>query len=226
MTAPATTDSEHEEVPAALDEGGRAPARRYGVLALAAMLVVGLLLGYAGGLFTPRLTRPGDASVEAGFARDMTTHHSQAVEMSLTAYRSATLPEVRQIAVDIATGQQGEIGAMQTWLRGWDLSPTGSQPPMSWMPDGADALKNRNGLMPGMASPQEMAALRNAQGIEVDRQFLALMINHHLGGVHMIDGVLGETDNAEVLRVARTMKATQQTELNNLRQLQAKAAKS
>ncbi|MEU0551536.1 DUF305 domain-containing protein [Micromonospora sp. NPDC005979] len=220
MTAPTTTDSEYDETQAAPDEDGRAPARRYGVLALAALLVVGLLLGYAGGLLTPRLTRPGDASVEAGFARDMTTHHTQAVEMSLIAYRSATLPEVRQIAVDIATGQQGEIGAMQTWLREWGLSPTGSQPPMSWMSDGA-AVKD--GLMPGMATPQQMAALRDAKGIEVDRQFLTLMYNHHLGGIHMIDAALAETDNAEVVRVAETMKSTQQSELNNLRQLQAQA---
>ncbi|MET8529921.1 DUF305 domain-containing protein [Micromonospora sp. NPDC005172] len=220
MTAPTTTDSEYDEAEAALQEGGRAPARRYGVLALAALLVVGLLLGYAGGLLTPRLTRPGDASVEAGFARDMTTHHTQAVEMSLIAYRSATLPEVRQIAVDIATGQQGEIGAMQTWLREWGLSPTGSQPPMSWMSDGA-AVKD--GLMPGMATPQQMAALRDAKGVEVDRQFLTLMYNHHLGGIHMIDAALAETDNAEVVRVAETMKTTQQSELNNLRQLQTQA---
>ncbi|WP_410811663.1 DUF305 domain-containing protein [Micromonospora sp. 067-2] len=221
MTAPAaTTDSEHDEETAAPDRGGRAPAGRYGLLALAAMLVVGLLLGYAGGLLTPGLTRPGDDSVEAGFARDMTTHHAQAVEMSLLAYRSATLPEVRQIAVDIATGQQGEIGAMQTWLREWKLSPTGSTPPMSWMSDGATV---KDGLMPGMATPQQMAALRDAKGIEVDRQFLDLMINHHLGGIHMIDAALDETDNAEVLRVAQTMKSTQQSELNNLRQLQEQA---
>ncbi|WP_433263858.1 DUF305 domain-containing protein [Micromonospora vinacea] len=220
MTAPATTDSEYDEIPAAPDEGRRAPASRYGVVALAIMLVVGLLLGYAGGLLTPRLTRPGDASVEAGFARDMTTHHAQAVEMSLIAYRSATLPEVRQIAVDIATGQQGEIGAMQTWLREWGLSPTASKPPMSWMSDGATV---KDGLMPGMATPQQMTALRDAQGIEVDRQFLTLMYAHHLGGIHMIDAALDATDNAEVVRVAKTMKATQQTELNNLRQLQAQA---
>ncbi|NJC10313.1 uncharacterized protein (DUF305 family) [Micromonospora profundi] len=220
MTAPTTTDSEHDEAPAFPDDAGRASARRYGVGVLAIMLVVGLLLGYAGGLLTPQLTQPGDASVEAGFARDMTTHHTQAVEMSLTAYRSATLPAVRQMAVDIATGQQGEIGAMQTWLREWGLSPTGTERPMAWMSDGVTV---KDGLMPGMATPQQMAALRDAQGIEVDRQFLALMINHHLGGIHMIDAVLDETGNDEVLRVARTMKSTQQTELNNLRQLQAQA---
>lgn len=52
MTAPATTDSEHDDVVAAPDEGGPAPARRYGLAALAIMVVVGLLLGYAGGLLT------------------------------------------------------------------------------------------------------------------------------------------------------------------------------
>ena len=182
---------------------------------------MGLLLGYAGGLLTPRLTRPGDASVEAGFARDMTTHHAQAVEMSLIAYRSATLPEVRQIAVDIATGQQGEIGAMQTWLRDWGLEPDRVDS-RRWRgcPTGPPV---KDGLMPGMATPQQMAALRDAKGIEVDRQFLTLMYDHHLGGIHMIDAALGETDNDEVLRVAQTMKTTQQTELNNLRQLQAQA---
>ena len=37
------------------------------------------------------------------------------------------------------------------------------------------------------------------------------MIQHHLGGIHMVDGLLDETDNAEVVRVAQTMKNTQQT---------------
>ena len=54
-------------------------------------------------------------------------------------------------------------------------------------------------------------------------QFLTLMRQHHLGGIHMVDAALGATDNAEVVRVANTMKNTQQTELNNLRQLQAQA---
>ncbi|MET7469826.1 DUF305 domain-containing protein [Micromonospora sp. NPDC005686] len=219
MNATDTTDVEPAAAPD-VDQDVHVP-RRFGALALTVTLVVGLLLGYAGGFLTPQLTRPGDNSAEAGFARDMTTHHSQAVEMSLTAYRSATLPGVRQIAVDIATGQQGEIGAMQTWLREWGLSPTGSEPPMSWMPDGRASM--RDGLMPGMASSAAMKQLREAQGIEVDRQFLALMIEHHLGGIHMADAILKASDNSEVVRVAGTMKATQQNELNSLLDLQRQA---
>ncbi|GAA3768666.1 DUF305 domain-containing protein [Micromonospora maritima] len=220
MNATGTTDRETATAPE-VDQGEARLPRRFGVLALAVILVVGLLLGYAGGFLTPQLTRPGDSSPEAGFARDMTTHHSQAVEMSLTAYRSATLPGVRQIAVDIATGQQGEIGAMQTWLREWNLSPTGSEPPMSWMPDGRASM--RDGLMPGMATSDQMKQLREAQGIAVDQQFLSLMIDHHLGGIHMVDAVLKVTDDPEVVRVASTMKATQQNELNSLLDLQRQA---
>jgi uncharacterized protein (DUF305 family) len=195
-------------------EGEREAPRGYGTLALALAIVVGLLLGYAGGLLTPRLTRPGDSSVEAGFARDMTTHHTQAVDMGLIAFQRGQDGEVRTIGGDIATSQQGDIGTMQTWLRLWGLDPTGSQPRMAWMPGGTDMVKN--GLMPGMATPAEMDKLRAAQGRELDILFLELMIKHHLGGIHMIDGVLKASDEADVVGAAQTMKNTQQTELVNL----------
>ncbi|MFD6694182.1 DUF305 domain-containing protein [Micromonospora aurantiaca (nom. illeg.)] len=213
MNAPVTTDSETDEAPAA-DQGGRGAVRRYGLLAVAAALAVGLVLGYAGGLLTPTLTRPGENSAEAGFARDMTAHHNQAVAMGLLAFSQGQDPEVRQVGVDIATGQQGEIGTMQTWLRSWKLDPTGDQAPMAWMPDGGGLVKN--GLMPGMATPEEMAKLRAASGREFDVLFLQMMIRHHIGGVHMIDGILDEGHDDDVLAVAQTMKNTQQNDLTNL----------
>jgi uncharacterized protein (DUF305 family) len=210
-------------VDASTDTGAapRSAVRRYGVPALALAVLVGLLLGFGAGWLAPRFTTPGDDSVEAGFARDMSTHHAQAVEMGLIAFQSASSPAVRQMGVDIATGQQGEIGTMQTWLRDWGLEPTGSQPAMAWMPDGAAAMKD--GLMPGMATPAQMQQLRTAKGRQLDALFCELMIQHHLGGIHMVDAVLSASDNAEVRRVATTMKATQQTDLNNLRSLLAQA---
>ena len=87
--------------------------------------------------------------------------------MGLIAFQPATDPEVRQIGGDIATGQQGEIGTMQTWLRTWGLDPTGRP-----AADGLDAGRRRrvkNGLMPGMATPEEMAQLRDAQGTRARR---------------------------------------------------------
>ena len=82
MTAPATTDSEHDGPPAATDEAGRPRRAATACRRWPSSWWSGCSSGYAGGLLTPPLTRPGDDSVEAGFARDMTTHHAQAVEMS------------------------------------------------------------------------------------------------------------------------------------------------
>lgn len=200
------------------------PARRFGTVWLAVAVVVGLLIGYGGGLLTPGLTRPGDASAGAGFARDMSTHHAQAVEMAMLAHEKATDPDVRSLGADISLTQQAQIGMMQTWLREWKLDPTGSQPRMAWMPEGVTAVKD--GLMPGMATDTERAQLRAATGRDFDVLFLRLMIKHHLGGIHMAEGVLKLSDEPEVRRLAETMVAGQKKEIAAIQALLAKLGAS
>jgi len=192
-------------------------SRRRLTLVAVAALAVGVLLGFGVGWLVPRLTAPGDDSAEAGFARDMSSHHAQAVEMALLAYRNGENPGVRQLGYDIATVQQAQIGVMQTWLRDWGLSPTGSRPRMAWMPDGQQSLEN--GLMPGMATPQQLEQLRNAKGRDFDVLFSQLMLRHHLGGIHMVDGVLSETSDGEVQGLAEGMKAGQTKEVKILQDL-------
>jgi uncharacterized protein (DUF305 family) len=138
--------------------------------------------------------------------------------MGLIGFQRASDPRVRQIAVDIATTQQGEIGMMHAWLRDWGLGPTGSRPAMAWLPPDMRDLGS-DGLMPGMANADEMTRLREAEGKELDVLFLQLMLRHHLGGVHMIDGILAEGGEDEVRQAAQTMKNVQSTELANLSQL-------
>lgn len=193
---------------------------RFGTAWLAAAVVVGLLLGYAAGLLTPGLLHPGDDSPEAGFARDMSTHHAQAVELSMIALERSENPAVRTLASDIALTQQGQIGVMQTWLREWGLEPTGTQPRMSWMQTSGEwAIVD--GLMPGMATDAERAELREATGADVDRLYLSLMLTHHLGGIHMADGVLDLSDDDEVRWLAESMVNGQQKEIELIRTLQS-----
>jgi uncharacterized protein (DUF305 family) len=194
-----------------------APRRSFGVGVLALAVVVSLLLGLAVAIVFLRPDEPpGDTSAEAGFARDMITHHDQAVTMGMIAFQHAEDPEVRQLGYDIAMLQQGEIGMMHQWLLDWELSPTGSQPRMAWM----DAAMTEGGLMPGMATPDQLTELREAEGSEVDRLFLELMTYHHLGGIHMIDGVLDRTDNDDVIWLAELMRTGQQKELQVMQDLQ------
>lgn len=207
----------------AVAEETAAPAaagpRRFGTAWLAIAVAVGLLLGFAAGLLAPSLRTPGDTSPEAGFARDMSLHHAQAVEMAMVAYQKGTDQRTRNIAYDIVMAQQNQIGTMQRWLEEWRLSPTGSQPRMAWM-KGGEALV-QDGLMPGMATPEEITALHQATGQNVDKMFITLMIKHHLGGIHMAEGVLAETNRPEVVRLAQAMKNNQQNEIDALRQVEA-----
>jgi uncharacterized protein (DUF305 family) len=194
------------------DSTARTGRGRFGAVVLAAAVAVALLAGLAAGLLVPRLNTPGDDSVEAGFLRDMSTHHAQAVEMSMIAHAGSANSSVVTLSGDIALTQHGQIGYMQAWLRDWGLSPTSSQPPMAWMKDGAGAVQN--GLMPGMATPEEMATLRKATGKDLDVQYLTLMRRHHLGGIHMAQEILAESDHEDVTWLAESMVRGQQSEIN------------
>ena len=132
--------------------------------------------------------------------------------MSMIAHAGSTDPAIISLSSDIALTQHGQIGYMQAWLRDWGLSPTGAEPAMSWMPDSAGSVVN--GLMPGMATPQQMTELRNATGRPLDVMFLTLMRKHHLGGIHMAQAILEESDNKDVTWLAQTMVTGQQGELN------------
>jgi uncharacterized protein (DUF305 family) len=194
---------------------------RFGLVTLVVGVVVALVAGFAVAMVVLRpADPPTDDSAEAGFARDMITHHLQAVEMSMIAYDRATLPGVRQVGYDIATGQQGQIGMMHQWLREWGLPPTGPAPPMAWMSGDEAGATMAGAPMPGMATQDQLRELRDAEGAAVDRLFLELMIRHHLGGIHMVDGVLDMSDHPEVSWLAGLMKDGQQRELEVLQGLQ------
>jgi uncharacterized protein (DUF305 family) len=196
------------------------PPRRWRPLTVAAAAVAAVLVlvaAFGAGWVAHSRNHPGEGSVEAGFARDMSTHHAQAVEMAMLALNKSTQPDLRLLAGEIAQAQQAQIGMMQTWLRSWGLEPTGHEPPMSWMRDGASLM--RNGLMPGMASAADMASLRAASGGEFDRLFLRLMQQHHLGGIHMVEGVLAETSEPDVVWLAQSMAKNQRSELEFIQQI-------
>ncbi|WP_235498868.1 DUF305 domain-containing protein [Knoellia sp. Soil729] len=208
------------------------PRSRGEVVGLAVLLAVasvlaGLVLGWA--LFG-RGGFPLDGSAEAGFARDMQTHHGQAVEMSLLIDDRSSDPVIRILAKDIATSQQHQAGQMFAWLRVWGLSPTGSQPPMAWMgsehhgrgtASSATSASGDKVPMPGMASPADLARLKAATGVEAEKIYLTLMIAHHKGGVEMADAVLARSDEDVVVTLARSMKVSQTAEITAMQQLLA-----
>ena len=184
------------------------------VLLGVASLLVGLVLGWA--LFG-RGGFPLDGSAEAGFARDMQTHHGQAVaDVAASSPSAPTDPAVRTMANDIATSQQQQAGQMFAWLQLWGLTPTGSQPPMAWMGSdhhGATSASGEPVPMPGMASAADLAAARAPLRCRGRADLPRADDRPPPGGVEMADAVLARSDREEVVTLARAMKAAQTSEI-------------
>ena len=197
------------------------------VLLTLAMAAGGWIIGSA----NPHSDFPTEASPEAGFARDMQTHHQQAVQLSMIIREHSTNSALRSMAYDIALTQQHQSGQMYAWLETWGLPQTGES--MTWM-DGLlteDSVHAGHGnIAPGkphtmasmgMASAEEITKLTAARGTEADRQFLTLMIAHHIGGVEMAQAYLQYGKNPLVTPFANKIIMTQQAEISALKQLLA-----
>jgi uncharacterized protein (DUF305 family) len=191
--------------------------------ALLAVIAVGLVL-VGGGLAVvlgigqdPANVYPTADSVDAGFSRDMAQHHLQGVEMANVALERSTDPEVRQLAFDISSTQTNQVGQLEGWLSLWGVPPSGGDP-MSWMTDGAHAghAMTMDGLMPGMATEQELSELRGLSGNAFDVQFLRLMIRHHQGGREMAEYAAAHAGEPVVANLARTIAETQTAETTTM----------
>lgn len=182
-------------------------------LQIGAALTAIVLVAAAAWLFLVPAPAPGEDSAEAGFARDMNTHHGQAVAMSMYVYRNGSDPALRALAYDLALTQQAQIGMMTGWLDEWGLKPTSPKPPMSWM---GHKVPMPDGLMPGMASPEQLDELYAATGPAADALYCELMITHHEYGIHMAEAIGERTALPRVDELAASMVKGQRSEINAL----------
>ncbi|GAA0590070.1 DUF305 domain-containing protein [Actinomadura livida] len=186
--------------------------RRPTVVLAALILLAGLTLIAVNML---RSGAPGTNGPEAGFARDMSTHHAQAVRMSFIVRDRTDDRDVRLLAYDIINTQQAQIGMMTAWLDEWGLPKTDPAGPMRWMA-GHAGHGGGAGAMPGMATRDQLADLEKASGEDAEVRFLRLMIAHHRGGVDMAEAVLTLSGHDRVQRLARTMVDGQRAEIGQM----------
>jgi uncharacterized protein (DUF305 family) len=204
------TDLETEEAP---------PARGLRVVLIAVLVVAALVIAGATGWLLGHRSSPSvsASSVDAGFARDMSAHHDQAVQMAGYTRDHTSDQSIKLLAYDIETGQYVEIGQMQGWLDGWGLSRSSTIPQMSWM-SGHSHLE-ADGLMPGVATQAEINKLLSLTGKPLDIYFLQLMIRHHQGGIPMAQYAAAHASQPYVRDLARKMVQNQSNEIVTMEQL-------
>ncbi|WP_435593501.1 DUF305 domain-containing protein [Nocardia sp. bgisy118] len=213
------------ETESGTENGFTAQVRRQGVALLILGALGAILLGFAIGTLV-RLPldggsgEPDPTAVDVGFAQDMSAHHAQAVEMAGIALLRSTDNDVRRLAYDIMTTQQNQVGRMQGWLQLWNKPAQGTDGFMGWMSEqgsehghgGGHQTSGSMASMPGMATQEELAALRQAPAAEADTIFLRLMLRHHQGGMPMMEYAAKHAATTAVRTLAASMAETQQAE--------------
>jgi uncharacterized protein (DUF305 family) len=208
--------SDHDPVATPRDAALSHPHRTRPTAALNGVVLaaVAVIAAYiAGGAVAADV--PGDDSPEAGFARDMSAHHAQAVQMAELLRPKTDDPEMQLLASDIALTQQAQIGQMNAWLDVWGLPAYSDADPMAWMGMAHDSV----GDMPGMASRAAIAELARQQGETAEQTFLQLMIEHHRSGVTMAEAALQRSDEPVVRNLAERIVASQQSEIDTMEAL-------
>jgi uncharacterized protein (DUF305 family) len=161
---------------------------------------------------------PKTSQADIEFMQGMIMHHSQAVEMTALIPSHTENQAVRSLGARISLSQSDEIKFMSQWLvaRSEPVSMA-----MPGMPD-MDLSGKPMAAMPGMLTPEQMNALRNARGAEFDRLFLTGMIQHHGGALVMVKDLFdtpGAGQVADLFDFATDVDNSQRAEIRLMENL-------
>ncbi len=151
------------------------------------------------------------SAADVHFMQGMIAHHGQAIHMSRLAAARGANPRVLRFATKIDQSQAAEIRLMQEWLRANDQAAPDAE---SW----------RTMSMPGMLTAEQLAQLDRAKGIDFDRQFLTLMIQHHRGALKMVADLLASpraAQDVDVSVLANDVEVTQSAEIEIMQRMLA-----
>jgi uncharacterized protein (DUF305 family) len=169
-----------------------------------------------------KATLPPLSKADVEFMQGMIMHHSQAVEMTALIPSHTENKELRSLGARISSSQSDEIKFMQRWLatRGEPISmPMAEMAGMAGMDKNSDKPGQATStmtLMPGMLTPEQMDALRNARGAQFDHLFLTGMIQHHNGALIMVKDLFdtpGAGQEADIFNFATDADNTQRAEI-------------
>ncbi|GAB2446828.1 DUF305 domain-containing protein [Streptosporangium sandarakinum] len=153
---------------------------------------------------------PTANAADVKYVQDMIVHHRQALDMASLAPTRARNTKVKGLAARIKDAQGPEIQYMITWLRQQGQRVPDQHGDHAAMP-----------AMPGMATPEQMAALKAASGEDFDRLFLELMTAHHRGALTMSGQVLVDGSHIKIEELANEISVGQTAEINRMREILA-----
>ena len=193
---------------------------RHRTIAASGLLAAALVLTACGDSDDPTVASPttdsGAAAEQAqfndqdkDFAGAMAVHHSQAVEMADLILQKNPSQPVRALAERIKAAQQPEIDQMHGMLETFGED----------VPAAGHGGHGDSGGMAGMMTDQQMKQLEDATGVEAERMFLQLMIEHHRGAIEMSEKQIADGEHGPAVELAKKVRADQTAEIAEIEQL-------
>lgn len=136
------------------------------------------------------------------FLNTMVQHHEDGIKMFQMAIEKTKNPDVKAMAEKMAQDQKKEIPELQA-LRN-EIGPK--------------AAKAINTNMPGMM-PMDMSKLKTASGVQFDREFISMTIDHHKGAIKMAGMALAKTQRADVKNKAQMIHDKQKDEVTRMEKM-------
>jgi uncharacterized protein (DUF305 family) len=180
------------------------------IVVLLAFVGVGIL-GYSIGM-TRNSAQPPNSDV--AFAQAMIPHHEQALDMADMALGQRDLdPELRELIQGMKDAQGPEIEQMRGWLEEWGAEEL----PASGHGMGRHSM---NGfMMGGMMSNDQMRDLMGSRGMDFERMWMLMMIEHHEGAIEMSEQVLKTSEDSRVRALAEDIIESQTEEIVIMRRM-------
>ena len=174
-------------------------------------LSAALLIGCSGGSTSGDGAAPGDAAfndADVEFVQGMIPHHEDAIRMADMVKRDAVSVGTADLADQIRSAQELEIVVMRELLGEWGLEE-----------DPHAMHKMDDHSMSGMMTNDDYAALDAATGIDFERMWLTMMVEHHEGAVTMSEKVIAEGKDFRVRELAESIIAVQRDEIARMKAL-------
>ena len=185
-------------------------------LRVVVLIVAIAFLASAIGWGIARKTSDPLSADDVGFMQDMGYHHDQAVQMSLMLLgKDDVSPTIKSFATEILLDQRYEQGMFNAILDRYGYAADAGDKVMGWM--GEPIPRDE---MPGLATEAQLEQLRKAKGRDAEALWIALMTQHHLGGLHMADWEARHGKDQTTRNLAKAMVVNQRSEIidmNNYR---------
>ena len=187
----------------------------FGPLTLARVVALVLAIGFLGGAVGWAVGSDNQplSSTDVGFMQDMGVHHQQALEMSLVLLADDSVdPELQRYAQEIIISQRFDQGIFNATLVRFGHKTDPGETVMEWMGGHGTPLDQ----MTGLATSEQMDQLSHAEGTEAAALWIALMSEHHLGGMHMADWASRHGSDSMTKILAKAMTQFQRDEVLEL----------